>query len=672
MRFRLIEKDTVGTSTEFEQAAKKKLAHSKTYIGSKAKLAVDMNKIKNTKIGDDIHYYINGVEGRGIVVKMANEYLEVFKENGQLGTIHINDTFFVKDILVNKQWNDMDDQERYEALAKIHAPTPRFIMKVWEDLPEEIKILLQKSSKTINKVGSTYEEGESKESETKDHARTGFAQNEQFKKKKPCKCGDPECKDPKCEKHAEVKKAREESEEHRYNRQFDHAGNRKQTAMGGEKEILGHIVGQGKGSAKEQADKKAKEIADKKAKEANTKTETPKEDPQDPDNPNYTMSGKRITSYDRKHNPKHTKKAFYVEWLEKYSRESRPKIVPGTEQTEHEYLASRPAATGPDGTKYEARYFRDGVDHGTPEAYAKKFPKSATAKRLADTKKPASQKRSAKKKPTGKFSEVETESKEMTQAEKDRVATPEESNESFLKDAGKAETYADRATLKAYEVWLERQEKSQDVNKIQLRYEEHEQDSGKIEVEADPDNPGKMRRKRKPKQGKDKSDVIPTKNEAESLEYMKAKKISQDAKRADEDIKRKKLDNVYRSDVEHGVYGNVAGSDGVGVSTDTIVDVAEDTGYEERPHISVEEAGNLPRTTFNPHGKDELHVSGDGSKDKPKFSQPANQEQPVRKAGLPQQHPNTYGMRYGMKGGVKKVWCPEHQMWEETRKDWHE
>jgi hypothetical protein len=29
-------------------------------------------------------------------------------------------------------------------------------------------------------------------------------------------------------------------------------------------------------------------------------------------------------------------------------------------------------------------------------------------------------------------------------------------------------------------------------------------------------------------------------------------------------------------------------------------------------------------------------------------------------------------MRYGMKGGVKKVWCPEHQMWEETRKDWHE
>jgi len=631
MRFRLIEKDTHGTGTEFEQAKKKKVAHSKTYIPKVRSNKVDMNKIKNTKIGDDIHYYINGVEGRGIVVKMANEYLEVFKENGQLGTIHINDTFFVKDILVNKQWNDMDNQERYEALNKIHAPTPRFIMKVWEDLPEEIKILLQKSSKTINKVGSTYEEGESKESETKDHARTGFAQNEQFKKKKPkpCKCGDPECKDPKCEKHTDVKKAKGESEEHRYNRQFDNAGNRKQTDMGKEKQILGHIVGQGKGSAKEQADKKAKEIADKKAQEAKTVKEKPKEDKQDPNNLNYTMSGKRITSWDRKHNPKYAGKALYVEWLEKYNRESKPKIVPGTEQTEKEYLLSRPAATGKDGTKYEARYFRDGVDHGTPEAYAKKFPKSSTAKRLSDEKKPASKKRSAKKKPTGKFSEVETEAKEMTQAEKDRVATPEESNESFLKDAGKAETYAERATLKAYEVWLERQEKSQDVNKIQLRYEEHEQDSGKIETERDPDDPTKVRRKRKPKK-------------------------------------------TDKSDVEHGVYGNVGGSDGVGVSTDTKYDIPEKTGYEERPHISVEEAGKLPRTTFNESGS-ELTVSGSqDSKDKPKFSQPADQEQPVRKAGLPQQHPNTYGMRYGMKGGVKKVWCPEHQMWEETRKDWHE
>ena len=33
-----------------------------TYIGGKGKKEVDMNKIKHTRVGDDIHYYQNGVE----------------------------------------------------------------------------------------------------------------------------------------------------------------------------------------------------------------------------------------------------------------------------------------------------------------------------------------------------------------------------------------------------------------------------------------------------------------------------------------------------------------------------------------------------------------------------------------------------------------------------------
>ena len=101
---------------------------------------INSNKITNTKIGDDIHFYINGIEDRGIVVKMSNEYVRVFKESTQdFDDIHINDTFFIKDILINKEWDKMDDQERWEALDKIHAPTPRFIMKSWNDLPNEIK-----------------------------------------------------------------------------------------------------------------------------------------------------------------------------------------------------------------------------------------------------------------------------------------------------------------------------------------------------------------------------------------------------------------------------------------------------------------------------------------------------------------------------------------------------
>ena len=111
------------------------------------KRMINQNKILSTKIGDDIHFYINGKEGRGIIVKMSNEYVMGAKEDGDFQDIHINDTFFVRDIIVNKTWDLMEDEERYEALVKIHAPTPRFLSKSWIELPEEIKKLLtQKTS----------------------------------------------------------------------------------------------------------------------------------------------------------------------------------------------------------------------------------------------------------------------------------------------------------------------------------------------------------------------------------------------------------------------------------------------------------------------------------------------------------------------------------------------
>ena len=146
--------------------------HSETYIGSAGNRSrnTDMNKITNTKIGDDIHFYVNGIEDRGIVVKMGNTYIQVFKEDGRIHDIHINDTFYVKDILLNKVWDNMGETERYEALQKIHAPSPRFIMKSWADLPKEIKDLL------VTKTGFTYEPGETKDSESEDHSRTGMQQ----------------------------------------------------------------------------------------------------------------------------------------------------------------------------------------------------------------------------------------------------------------------------------------------------------------------------------------------------------------------------------------------------------------------------------------------------------------------------------------------------------------
>ncbi len=128
-----------------------------TYIGQTASgkhRMVDRNKITNTRIGDDIHYYVNGIEDRGIVVKMGSEYIQVFKEDGNFHDVHINDTFFVKDIVVNKTWDNMDATERVDALNKIHAPSPRFVGKSWHELPVEIKDLLTKKlPKRVHETG---------------------------------------------------------------------------------------------------------------------------------------------------------------------------------------------------------------------------------------------------------------------------------------------------------------------------------------------------------------------------------------------------------------------------------------------------------------------------------------------------------------------------------------
>lgn len=106
----------------------------------------DLNKITNTRIGDNIHYYVNGKEDRGVVVKMNNAYVSVLKGNGSIDEIHINDTFFIKDILTNKTWNDMSMEERTVELQKAHAFSPRFLTKTWEDLPRELKDVLVKTN----------------------------------------------------------------------------------------------------------------------------------------------------------------------------------------------------------------------------------------------------------------------------------------------------------------------------------------------------------------------------------------------------------------------------------------------------------------------------------------------------------------------------------------------
>ena len=114
----------------------------------------DLNKISSTRVGDNIHFYVNGAEDKGVVVKMDTGYVTVLKDNGDFQDIHINDTFFIKDILVNKTWNDMNMEERTVKLHEIKAYSPRFLAKSWQELPRELKAVLEKSNVEQSHLGS--------------------------------------------------------------------------------------------------------------------------------------------------------------------------------------------------------------------------------------------------------------------------------------------------------------------------------------------------------------------------------------------------------------------------------------------------------------------------------------------------------------------------------------
>jgi len=117
---------------------------SETYIQENAKKTMtDLNKLTHTRIGDHINFYQNGVQDNGVIAKMNGSFITIFKEDGSFKDIHINDTFFVSDILVDKTWNEMNMEERTEQLLKVKAFSPRFLVKTWEQLPQSLKDVLK-------------------------------------------------------------------------------------------------------------------------------------------------------------------------------------------------------------------------------------------------------------------------------------------------------------------------------------------------------------------------------------------------------------------------------------------------------------------------------------------------------------------------------------------------
>jgi len=134
------------------------IKRSETYIQERKSYSMgmtDQNKLKNTKLGDHINYYENGVSGNGIVSKMSGQFIQIFKDDGKFYNININDTFHVSDILINKTWDSMNMEERTDILMKVKAYSPRFLHKTWDSLPKELVAVLKRevAGKEVPKVG---------------------------------------------------------------------------------------------------------------------------------------------------------------------------------------------------------------------------------------------------------------------------------------------------------------------------------------------------------------------------------------------------------------------------------------------------------------------------------------------------------------------------------------
>jgi hypothetical protein len=79
----LLGQDNVPDETNYDEetyVGKPAPKESETYIQERKSYSMmhtDQNKLKNTKIGDHINYYENGVAGAGVVTKMSGQIIQV-------------------------------------------------------------------------------------------------------------------------------------------------------------------------------------------------------------------------------------------------------------------------------------------------------------------------------------------------------------------------------------------------------------------------------------------------------------------------------------------------------------------------------------------------------------------------------------------------------------------
>lgn len=152
--------DTAFNQDEPQQNINTHPKKVKTPEGLK-KESVDYDKIQHLKVGEMVAY----TKGQGTIVRKDGAYVTIFNEDaGAYDQVHAGETYIPGDTIsmgiMNQLWDQMNYETRMASLHKAEVQEPlHFVDRKWNELPSNLKEVIQKKSPTYTSVGSKYQGG---------------------------------------------------------------------------------------------------------------------------------------------------------------------------------------------------------------------------------------------------------------------------------------------------------------------------------------------------------------------------------------------------------------------------------------------------------------------------------------------------------------------------------
>ena len=125
------------------------------------KRSVDYDKIQHLKVGETVAYS----KGQGTIIRKDGAYVTIFNEDANAhDQVHAGETYIPGDTIsmgiMNQLWDQMNYETRMASLHKAEVQEPlHFIDRKWNELPTNLKEVIQKKSPTYTSVGSGYKGG---------------------------------------------------------------------------------------------------------------------------------------------------------------------------------------------------------------------------------------------------------------------------------------------------------------------------------------------------------------------------------------------------------------------------------------------------------------------------------------------------------------------------------